>query len=403
MSFFHPSAKSGVLVVHPEQQHSHQLAAALATAGLLCRYIGGVKQDAELRKLIGSDKIARSAFWLTSRRVISRLVPLYFRLEAAHRLARYFDRQIARKLKIIRPRAVVAYENCALATFETAKQLGILRILDVPSVHHQMQARVGLPAMRPKFQKDVDLRKDREIALADLILVCSSLARDSFTEAGIEGDRIAILPLGVNLDRFHPKRISEGSQQRTVVRFVFAGHVTAQKGVDILAAACRELTRNKIRFELVVAGSYADCEGRLIDELRRYGEVIGRVSNTELGDIYRQASCLVLPSRFDSFGQVVVEAMACGLPVIVSANVGARDLVESGKNGWVIPSNDASALYRIMAECARDPQKLWAMGRAARKTAERTGWSVYRERAAQTVRDFLEANAQESDDYSMSF
>ena len=55
-----------------------------------------------------------------------------------------------------------------------------------------------------------------------------------------------------------------------------------------------------------------------------------------------------------------------------------------------IPSNDAGALYRVMAECAGDAQKLRTMGKAARKTAERTGWSVYRDRAAQTIREFLQ-------------
>ena len=327
-----------------------------------------------------------------------------FRLEAAHRLARYFDRHIARTLKKIIPQAVVGYENCTLETFETAKQLGILRILDVPSVHHRMQARVGLPVMRAKFQSDVNLRKDREIALADLILVCSSLARDSFVEAGVDANRIAILPLGVDLDRFYPERFPEDRPPSTV-RFVFAGNVTAQKGVDTLVEACHELARNTIPFELVVAGSYADCERSLLEALRRYGQVIGRVPNGDLGDIYRQASCLVLPSRFDSFGQVVVEAMACGLPVIVSENVGARDLVESGKNGWVIPSKDVSALYQIMAECVSNPQKLRIMAKAARKTAERTGWPVYRDRAARTIRQFLEVNAQrreENEDLSRS-
>ena len=79
-------------------------------------------------------------------------------------------------------------------------------------------------------------------------------------------------------------------------------------------------------------------------------------------------------------GQVVVEAMVLpGSPVIVSENVGARDLVESGTNGRVIPPNDAGALYRVMArKRAGDPQKLRTMGKAARKTAERTGWSVPR-------------------------
>jgi glycosyltransferase involved in cell wall biosynthesis len=155
-----------------------------------------------------------------------------------------------------------------------------------------------------------------------------------------------------------------------------------------------KLAKNAIPFELVVVGSYADCEQHLMEELRRYGEVIGRIPNGDLGDIYRRASCLVLPSRFDSFGQVVVEAMACGLPVIVTENVGARDLVESGKNGWVIPSNDVGALYQKMAECVDDPERLRMMGKAARRTAERAGWSVYRDRAAHTIRQFLEANVQ---------
>ena len=53
--------------------------------------------------------------------------------------------------------------------------------------------------------------------------------------------------------------------------------------------------------------------------------------------------------------------MACGLPVIVTENVGARDLVESRKNGWVIPSNDVGALYQKMAECVDDPERLRMM------------------------------------------
>ncbi len=347
----------------------------------------GTRQDPELRNLIGEHRISRSLLWLPARRIVSYLVPPRVRAEAVHRMARYFDRQIARKLKLIRPDAVVGYENCALETFEAAKQLGIARILDVPSVHHQMQARAGLSRMRAKFQHEVDVRKDREIALADLILVCSSLARDSFTEAGIASNRIAILPLGVNLKRFYPGPNS--SPQFDAATFLFVGHVNAQKGADLLLHACRQLSENRIPFELAVAGSHSNSDGHLRAQLRQYGKVLGRVPNSEMSDIYRNASCLVLPSRFDSFGQVVAEAMACGVPVIVSDNVGAKDLVDNGKNGWVIPSNDAYALYHNMAEAAQHPEKLVGMGEAARKTAEQIGWSVYRERAARTLRDFL--------------
>jgi glycosyltransferase involved in cell wall biosynthesis len=302
-------------------------------------------------------------------------------------MARYFDRNVARKLKSIRPDAVVGYENCTLKTFEAAAQLGILRILDVPSVHHRMQARAGSSRMRPKFQREVDIRKDREIALADLILVCSSLARDSFTQAGIASNRIAVLPLGVDLQQFYP--IPNNSHSLQVVTFIFVGHINAQKGADLLLHACRQLSQSGIPFELLVVGSRSASDSSLMMQLRQYGTVLGRVPNSEMPDIYRRASCLLLPSRFDSFGQVVVEAMASGLPVIVSDNVGARDLVDNGKNGWVIPSSDKHALYQTMAEAAQHPDRLFAMGRLAAKTAEQVGWSVYRERAARTLSEFL--------------
>jgi glycosyltransferase involved in cell wall biosynthesis len=378
-----------VLVVHPEQQHSNQLAAALASAGLLSGYICGTPQEPEIRKLIGDHRIIRSRLWLPTRRIVSHLFPPRFRSEAVHRMARYSDRRIARKLKVIRPDAVVAYENCALETFEAAKRLGIVRILDVPSVHHRMQARVGLSRMRAKFQQEVDVRKDREIALADLILVCSSLARDSFTEAGIASSRVAILPLGVNLQQFYPLPIANNSPRLAIAKFLFVGHVNAQKGADLLLDACRQLSETRIRFEMVVVGSHSNSERYLRAQLRQYGKVLGRIPNDELYDIYHNASCLVLPSRFDSFGQVVAEAMACGLPVIVSDNVGAKDLVDNGKNGWVIPSGDPHALYQNMAEAAQHPERLFVMGKAARKTAEQNGWSVYRDRAARTLCDFL--------------
>ena len=222
-----------------------------------------------------------------------------------------------------------------------------------------------------------------------LILVCSSLARDSFVEAGVDANRIAILPLGVNLDRFHP-----GLSQRIVryrARFDLCSLV-----MSLLRKAWTSLLRlaanwQEIRFRLSwLWPVLMRIERHLIEELRRYGELIGRVSNGELGDVYRRASCLVLPSRFDLFGQVVVEAMACGLPVIVSENVGARDLVESGTNGWVIPLTTPAhcIVLWLSVRVTRKNFGQWEKRRG--KRLQRTGWSVYRDRAAQTIREFLQ-------------
>src|SRR5205085_7628805 len=83
-----PFVNGKVLVAHPEQQHSNPLAAALASAGLLCKYICGTPQDSEMRHLIGPEKIKRLLLWLPLRRAATHMLPRGARLEAVHRLAR---------------------------------------------------------------------------------------------------------------------------------------------------------------------------------------------------------------------------------------------------------------------------------------------------------------------------
>jgi glycosyltransferase involved in cell wall biosynthesis len=363
------------------------MAAALASVGLLSKYICGVPQETEICKLIGAEKIKRLLFALPVRRALTYTLPPSPRLEAIHRLSWYFDGVIARNVSTIKPDAVVAYENCALRTFQAAKRQGIPCILDVPSVHHAMQARSGVQVLRSSFQSEVNARKDQEIALADLILVCSSLAQESFVEAGVDVKRIAVLPLGVNLDQFYSADCSPLRKEHTA-KFIFVGHITAQKGADALLRACEKLREKKLPFELTLVGSYAG-RSDLVEKFKPFGKIMGQVPHAKLGDIYRSMNCFVLPSRYDSFGLVVAEAMACGLPAIVSDSVGARDLIQNGRNGWVIPSNDSDALYEVMAECAQAPEKLRPMGCAARKVAEQIGWPVYRAQAAEIVDNFL--------------
>ena len=83
----------------------------------------------------------------------------------------------------------------------------------------------------------------------------------------------------------------------------------------------------------------------------------------ELPAVYAAADLFVLPSRFEPWGAVVLEAMACGLPVIVSDKVGcAPDLVRPGENGWIVPAGDPDALAAALREALAEPEQLARMG-----------------------------------------
>jgi glycosyltransferase involved in cell wall biosynthesis len=99
---------------------------------------------------------------------------------------------------------------------------------------------------------------------------------------------------------------------------------------------------------------------------------------------------LILPSRLDAFGMVVPEAMACGIPVIVSDMVGAKQIVEEGRNGFIVPAENVESLVDRMRWCIQNTHSLKQMSGAARATAECLGWASYRPRLATAVREVLQ-------------
>jgi glycosyltransferase involved in cell wall biosynthesis len=103
----------------------------------------------------------------------------------------------------------------------------------------------------------------------------------------------------------------------------------------------------------------------------------------------RRADVLVLPSRNDSYGMVVAEALASGTPAIVSEMVGSKDLVCEGATGWIVPVGDAGALAERMAWCAGHPEAVRALSGECRRAAESATWPAYHRRLAELLREIL--------------
>ena len=173
------------------------------------------------------------------------------------------------------------------------------------------------------------------------------------------------LPYYSNLSRFKcspPAFVGSG------VTFLFSGSLSHRKGVDLLARAFVRLAAKYPHVRLKLMGE-GHLEPRLRHQLASCDRVewVGFKDWDELPAVYASAQVLCVPSRHDGWGLVVPEALATGLPTIATNRTGAAiDLIETRRNGWLVPAEDEDALYRAMAQAATLSETDWrAMSRHA--------------------------------------
>jgi glycosyltransferase involved in cell wall biosynthesis len=304
--------------------------------------------------------------------------------DLCYRLLDWFDRWCASRLNPDQFDAVIAYENSAAETFRRAHKLGMTTILDAASFHHAWQDQFYEYTESDRVHQRVNRQKDLEVERADHILTVSEMARKSYLDAGVAPERVTAVPVGCDLSRFGGDELLSPTDRFT---FIFAGHASQRKGADTLLQASQTLREEDVAHDLwFVGGADDDVPWHLAPHVKRYG----RVPQTELATLFRQVDCLVLPSRHDSFGMVVVEALASGLPVIVSDQVGAKEAVGDA-SGWILPAEDSDAFAQRMAWCVENPSAVTSMAPAARRAAEHYSWGAYHQRVVEVLSQFLPA------------
>ena len=270
-----------------------------------------------------------------------------------------FDLAVAKRLRSLGSDVLVGYEYSSAESFREARRLGWSTVLEASSVHYsyQLAALQGTP-MGAQISATIP-RKQLEIDLADRIVVLSSFAKETFVRAGVGEERIVTIApyvAPIASPQNQERRQSDGQS----VHFLYAGNLDLHKGIDLLLDAFESLPATKKHLR-IVGGHLANTPPNV--------EVFSRVPRSQLARHYAWADYLVLPSRFDGYGFVVAEALMMGIPVIVSNAVGAADLVEPGKNGWVFRSGDGDSLRAAMLEAASSLGAWQSMSRNALASA----------------------------------
>jgi len=231
----------------------------------------------------------------------------------------------------------------------------IARMMGLPvlgSYHTELGAYAGLRS------GDARLQAGMEAALAvfyggcEIVLSPSESADESLGALGIDPARLGRWDRGVDVERFGRRHRREGSFHGQV-NVLYAGRLTEEKGVDLLARAFLEARAADPRLHLVLAGGGPE-EHALRESLGRHATFLGWLEGDELAWAYASADVFLFASQTDTFGQVILEAQASGLPVVAADAGGPASLIEDGRSG-LLRAADPVALATAVLEVARSP------------------------------------------------
>jgi D-inositol-3-phosphate glycosyltransferase len=223
---------------------------------------------------------------------------------------------------------------------------------------------------------------------ADRIVVATSHERDLLAQRyGARPEDIAVVPCGVDLDVFHPmdkdtarKQLGLADDERIIL---FVGRIEPLKGIDILISAAAQLHEEADFFHAVIVGGDARAETR-VRELKslatnlgveHHVTFVGAVDHERLPLYYSAADVCVVPSFYESFGLVAVEAMACGTPVVASRVGGLVTTVRDGETGYLVPWRCPEPFAERLDLLLRNDELRASLGGAAREAVQRFRWS----------------------------
>ncbi len=211
----------------------------------------------------------------------------------------------------------------------------------------------------------------------DTVFVNSEQYRKCWIDRGFAPEKLKILPRGLDTDLFNPARRDlsfwqDSKAKGKEVRLLYVGRISREKDLDVLAAAYRKVRDSGLPVKLFIVGHgpYSEALAASLPDAIFAGYLKGE----KLATAYASADIFVFPSTTDTFGNVIIEAQASGLPVIVSDLGGPKELVENGVTGLITKARDVDDLERAISLLVSDEEMRKQMGQRARQSVLDRSW-----------------------------
>jgi glycosyltransferase involved in cell wall biosynthesis len=209
-----------------------------------------------------------------------------------------------------------------------------------------------------------------EALVADHCIVASNFTKRTLIENAVPEHNIHVVPYGVDVGTREAQR-----RRSNQFRVVFVGQMVQRKGLEYLLKAWKRLRLPKA--ELVLAGR-GRVDANLLAAFRSDVTYMNNLSDREREELYDSCDLFCMPSLVEGFGLVYLEALERGLPVIATPNTGAADIVQDGREGFIVPIRDIDALAEKLEWAYANRSALAEMGTAARRLAEQYSWARFR-------------------------
>jgi alpha-maltose-1-phosphate synthase len=394
-----------VILSHSGKQHSYHVARALFRLKQLDKFY----TSSYIRQLWLQNLINKSGNQFWSKRFLSGLagnvVQPHWRFElkeilysklyghsqkilnAVYERDVKFDALISKKLQRRQGNIFWGFQGSCYESLNSARDVGKKTICELATGHVPASLRILGEERRlhPDWADSFDnlnfppsylKRLEQEPHRADFVVGASSFTLETLRQDDVDVSKLKLLPLGFEAERIPYK--PNDTQRSGPLKLLYAGRVTQRKGIVYLLEAMQCFSPKDVELHIV---GFVQGSGKGLGKFTGQFTQHPPVSQYELFSLYQHFDAFVLPTLFEGFGLVIIEAMAAGLPVITTPHSIGPEIITDRENGFIVPIRDSIAIKKTIEYLlSLQAHELLAIKHAARKAALNYSWHHYTKR-----------------------